>query len=81
MLEQRLATERAFRSQLIENLRALLKTVTTAFSDRTVFDAVLNLDPSQLVVGKEDFEDVRKRFREDQRPGGFRANQRSEERE
>ncbi|MEP6821945.1 MAG: TrlF family AAA-like ATPase [Chthoniobacterales bacterium] len=54
-LEQKLATERRFRDELIIKLNALLKTVNSALTSDDLQNMIVGLDGSTLAVGKAEF--------------------------
>lgn len=58
-LEQKLATERTFRDQLTGSLSALTRSVKEALSNDSLSE-MMALDGSSLVVGKAEFEQVKK---------------------
>ena len=59
-LEARLAKERAFRNELIQNLTTLNTTVRSCLSDKTLSELVLELDGSSLAVGVAEFDKLKK---------------------
>jgi len=58
-LEQSLANERALRGELVSNLGKLLKGIYTSFEDKTLFNTVLGLDEKSIVIGNQEFKDVK----------------------
>ncbi len=58
-LEEGLANERALRSELVNNLNTLLKGIKESLSDKTVFDLVLAFKEDKIIIGKEEFKDVK----------------------
>jgi ABC-type Mn2+/Zn2+ transport system ATPase subunit/histidinol phosphatase-like PHP family hydrolase len=58
-LEEKLAKGKTFRAQLIENLNSLIESMRQALSDTSVADLVLEADGSSLVVGSEEFEELK----------------------
>lgn len=59
-LEEKLSKGKTFRSQLIANLKALIGSMTAALSDTSVADLVLEADGSSLVVGLEEFAELKR---------------------
>lgn len=58
-LEEKLAKERVFRRELVENLQNLLKSVKESLSNENLASLILNLDGASLAVGKEQFQQVK----------------------
>jgi hypothetical protein len=59
-LEQKLATERRFRDQLVERLRALLASINECLTSKDLKNLTAEMDGSTLAVGKTEFEAVNK---------------------
>lgn len=59
-LEQKLATERHFRTQLTTNLSDLLKGINASLSNDTLTELIAELDSSTLAVGKDQCDEVKK---------------------
>jgi ABC-type lipoprotein export system ATPase subunit/histidinol phosphatase-like PHP family hydrolase len=58
-LEEGLANERALRQELISHLKTLVENIDHTFADRTVFDLVLSFKEEKVIIGKEEFKDVK----------------------
>ncbi|WP_027086817.1 TrlF family AAA-like ATPase [Cohnella panacarvi] len=59
-LEESLVKERTFRTQLVDNLNVLVKTISESLSDKTILNQVLELDGATLVAGQVEFSEVKK---------------------
>jgi len=57
--EESLANGRAFRENLKNDLSTLAKNIKTSLSDKSLFNRVLGLDDSTLIVGKEEFDKIK----------------------
>jgi ABC-type lipoprotein export system ATPase subunit/histidinol phosphatase-like PHP family hydrolase len=55
-----LLQERALRSDLIEELKDLIEKYKNIFSDKSVFEMVNDLDGKNIIIGKDNFEEVKK---------------------
>lgn len=55
-----LIQERALRSDLIEELKELIEKYKNIFSDKTIFEMVKDIDGDEILVGKDNFEEVKK---------------------
>lgn len=60
--EENLVKGREFRSSLIEDLNTLIKTIKESFADKTLYEEVINLDDSVLIIGKEQFKKIKERL-------------------
>ena len=58
--QESLIKERGFRDDLINDLNNLVKKYKNIFDDRDVFKEVLSYEDSKIVVGKQEFSDVKK---------------------
>lgn len=58
--EQKLATERRFRTDLIDRLNNLLKSINDGLSSEELKNLTAEMDGTTLAVGKEEFESVQK---------------------
>ncbi len=58
-LEEGLANENALRVELITHLNTLIKGITKSLSDKTVFDLVIGIKEDKIIIGKEEFKDVK----------------------
>ncbi len=55
-----LLQERALRNDLIKDLKDLIEKYQNIFSDKSVFEMVEELDGKDIIVGKDNFEEVKK---------------------
>ncbi len=55
-----LVKERSFRDELITDLKKLIETYKDILGDKSVFDMVAELSGDEIVVGKDNFEEVKK---------------------
>ncbi len=60
--EENLVKGREFRSSLIEDLNTLIKTIKESFADKTLYEEVIDLDDSVLIIGKEQFKKIKERL-------------------
>lgn len=58
-LEEGLANEKALRSELVSHLNNLIKGIKESISDKTVFDLVISFKEDKIVIGKQEFKDVK----------------------
>jgi len=58
-LEEGLANERALRTELTTNLKTLIDGIKKSLSDKTVFDLVLGFKEDNIIIGKQEFKDVK----------------------
>jgi ABC-type lipoprotein export system ATPase subunit/histidinol phosphatase-like PHP family hydrolase len=58
-LEQGLANERALRGELINTLNKLITGINKSFEDKTLFDIVLNQNEEKIIIGQQEFKDVK----------------------
>jgi len=59
-LEQKLATERRFRAELIEKLKTLVKSISESLTSDDLKNIISGMDGSTLAVGKAEFDAVHK---------------------
>jgi len=57
--QESLLKEKEFRKNLIEDLRILIKNYSDILSDKSLFDNVKKLENSKILVGKEQFKQVK----------------------
>lgn len=57
--EENLVKGREFRSSLIEDLDKLIKTIRESFADKTLYEEVIELDDSVLIIGKDQFKKIK----------------------
>lgn len=58
-LEEGLANEKALRGELISHLKTLITGITKSLADKTVFDLVISFKEDKIIIGKEEFKDVK----------------------
>ncbi|UXE67143.1 MAG: PHP domain-containing protein [Chryseotalea sp. WA131a] len=58
-LEEGLANEKSLRSELVTHLNTLIKGITKSLADKTVFDLVISFKEDKIIIGKEEFKDVK----------------------
>jgi ABC-type lipoprotein export system ATPase subunit/histidinol phosphatase-like PHP family hydrolase len=58
-LEEGLANEKALRGELVTHLNTLIKGIRESLSDKTVFDLVIAFKEDKIVIGKEEFKEVK----------------------
>jgi predicted metal-dependent phosphoesterase TrpH/ABC-type lipoprotein export system ATPase subunit len=59
-LEEGLANERALRGELTTHLNALITDIKKSLSDKTVFNLVVGFKEDKIIIGKEEFNAVKK---------------------
>jgi len=59
-LEESLSEGRKFRDEVVERLGHLLKSVADSLKDRQLFEGLLELEPTSLVIGKPQLQQIRK---------------------
>lgn len=58
-LEEGLANEKALRGELVKHLNTLIKGIKESISDKTVFDLVISFKEDKIIIGKQEFKDVK----------------------
>jgi ABC-type enterochelin transport system ATPase subunit len=58
-LEEALANETTLRKDLIEHLKSLLKGIQESLSDKTLFNLVLDTKDEKIIIGKDEFNQVK----------------------
>ena len=58
-LEQGLANERALRKEMVDNLNNLITGIQKGFDNKSLFEMVLKLQEDKIVIGKQEFSDVK----------------------